>query len=109
MVKRHDYPPENIAMYLKYKRPNLNYCTYPRANNPIDHEVRQLFFTDYAANSAYGDLKEEYRTMNRVLHYNLYPRGMEKTPGDKELEFLYMFTTWNVVVDYALWIFDQLV
>ncbi|KAF7149250.1 hypothetical protein RHSIM_Rhsim03G0128900 [Rhododendron simsii] len=95
--------PDTIAQYLGYERPEAETITYPRPDeedigmNVVYAEV----FEGGVVGEAGVDLKDEYRTMNKVLHYNLYPRGTEKTPGDLELELLYVFMNPDETMDYA--------
>ncbi|KAI8542244.1 hypothetical protein RHMOL_Rhmol08G0123400 [Rhododendron molle] len=103
--------PNIIAEYLDYERPLAESITYPR---PGEEEVDMGLvyaevFEGGVPGEAGGDLKDEYRTMNKFLHYNLFPRGMEKTPYEQELELLYVFMNENETMDFAKWIFDQLI
>ncbi|KAH7838495.1 hypothetical protein Vadar_027248 [Vaccinium darrowii] len=52
--------PDDIAMYLEYQRPHWSQIGYP------------------------GGLKDNYRTMNKLLYCNLLPRGKEKVPQDEQ-------------------------
>lgn len=102
--------PDLIARYLGYTRPPLRSTTYPdpkRVSN-ID-EMNETVYANYRGKPAVGLMKDDYRTMNKIIHYNLYPRGTEKVPGEKELELLYVFMKHDEVVDWANWIFDQMI
>lgn len=106
--------PQVIADYLNYKRPTK--VTYPVEGRVIDPNVvvRQLYddINDYEKNMCVhpiGLMKEKCRLVNKVIHHNLFPRGKESTPSEKVAEFLYICMKSDEVVDYAQWIFRQLV
>ena len=35
-------------------------------------------------------LKDKYKIMNKVIHYNLHPKGSEKQPSITDIEFLHI-------------------
>ena len=48
-----------------------------------------------------GKLKPEYALMNKVIHNMIGPKGKEKFPSKKEIQFLYEVMT-GKIIDYAL-------
>ncbi|KAH7838644.1 hypothetical protein Vadar_029451 [Vaccinium darrowii] len=99
--------PDIIAQYLKYTRPERAKVTYPR-DDIVEGDIDQAVYIDVGVQEGVSSLKPGYRTMNRVLHANLYPRRSEKAPGLNELELLYVFMKDDEVIDCAQWIFNQM-
>ncbi|KAH7851474.1 hypothetical protein Vadar_012153 [Vaccinium darrowii] len=102
--------PDDIAMYLEYQRPHWSQIGYPGNFNTVPESFRSALFVDYKKNHGLGGLKDNYRTMNKLLYCNLLPRGKEKVPQDEHVKFLYIFAVeWNTTIDFTLWIYNELV
>ncbi|KAH7861885.1 hypothetical protein Vadar_032178 [Vaccinium darrowii] len=55
-----------------------------------------------------GKLKDKYRTLNKVVHHNLHPFSLEKTPTRYDGEVLVVFGSEDVRVDWAWWIWEEM-
>ncbi|XP_057489470.1 uncharacterized protein LOC130775368 [Actinidia eriantha] len=61
-------------------------------------------------NFTLGNLNDNYRTMNKIVHYNIRPKGSEKLLGKKEIACLHMvmgdrvfdasWMIWEVIQDF---------
>ncbi|KAH7834210.1 hypothetical protein Vadar_013810 [Vaccinium darrowii] len=101
---------DHIAMYLEYQRPHWSKIGYPGNFKTTPESIRATLFVDYKNNHGSRGLKDNYRTMNKLLYCNLLPRGKEKVPQDEQVKFLYVFAVeWNTTIDFALWIYNELV
>ncbi|KAH7839205.1 hypothetical protein Vadar_001085 [Vaccinium darrowii] len=102
--------PESIASYLGYKRPTAPH-TFPLPERDFsEYELKKELYDHPDDSTAIGNLKEAYWTAHTIIHYNLYPRGKEKVLGLEEMELLKVFMNPAAeTVDYAEWIFFQLV
>lgn len=102
----------DIATYLKYQRPPQASVNYPRKDETIYLQVVcEALYRDPAEAElphVLGKFKWSYRFLNKVIHFNLYPRGTEHKPSKKSGEILYAFTVNDLVVDWAMFIFTQL-
>ena len=45
--------------------------------------------------------------MNKVMHYNIHPRGFEKQPGMADIEFLYILM-WGMRFDVAEYMWEMI-
>lgn len=77
--------PANIATYLKYKRPPPASVNYPRKDESIDLQVvNEALYRDPAEAQiphVPRKFKGSYSFLNKVIHFNLYPRGTEHKPS----------------------------
>ncbi|KAF7147601.1 hypothetical protein RHSIM_Rhsim03G0183100 [Rhododendron simsii] len=56
-----------------------------------------------------GEFRDDIRVLNKAFHHNLYPRGLEHKPSRKSGELMYAFMNSKLVVDWAKFIFNQLI
>ena len=105
--------PSLIADYLEYPRPAYVNINYPDPDVDLDiDQARRAVYIDiaqYTGHNAPGLYKEHYRLVNKTIHYNLFPRGAEHRPTEKALELLYVFVDVDFLVDWAKWIFQQII
>ncbi|KAH7857433.1 hypothetical protein Vadar_012630 [Vaccinium darrowii] len=107
--------PDSIARYLSYKRPNST--NYPRGEWTMTQDDQVSLLTDHPdsfdpeGNGRYiqGKLRDKYRTLNKVVHHNLHPFSLEKTPTRHDGEVLVVFGSEDARVDWALWIWEAMV
>ena len=102
--------PDSIAQSLNYVRPATHDRPYPlRASTEFD---ASLFANTMCTHSVPmggfvpkefipEKLKPEYALMNKVIHNMIGPKGKEKLPSKKEIQFLYEVMT-GKIIDYAL-------
>ncbi|KAI8547604.1 hypothetical protein RHMOL_Rhmol07G0208300 [Rhododendron molle] len=104
--------PSVIAKYLGYKQPPPETVNYPQAE-PIDAGLinNVLYWDPKMAMIPHvvGEFRDDIRVLNKAFHHNLYPRGLEHKPSRKSGELMYVFMNSKLVVDWAKFIFNQLV
>ncbi|KAH7865711.1 hypothetical protein Vadar_010167 [Vaccinium darrowii] len=104
--------PDRIAKQLKYKRPDPSTVNYPGKVEIDEKGLKETLFKDPQTGmnpiipSRFND---EIRIINKAIHANLYPKGKETKPSDKSAELLGIFMDPEVKVDWAHFIFLQMV
>ncbi|KAG5550103.1 hypothetical protein RHGRI_015151 [Rhododendron griersonianum] len=99
--------PVSIATYLdKYQRPPTKVVTFPSPawSHPVD-EIRDAL-TDMPNsynNDKFvsGKLRLTFRLINKLVHYNLNPHGLESTPSLNDGTLLFVFSRSEEKVDWA--------
>ncbi|KAF7149096.1 hypothetical protein RHSIM_Rhsim03G0124700 [Rhododendron simsii] len=56
----------------------------------------------------WGKLRDLYRVINKVVHYNLHPHGSEKKPSARDGKILYVFGKDDEKVDWSKWIWGEM-
>ncbi|XP_057465634.1 uncharacterized protein LOC130755258 isoform X2 [Actinidia eriantha] len=87
--------PDHIASYLGYTRPRPDEVQFPRPNyarlSPKQYaEIVCADPSQFRGKFSMGMLKDKYRIMNKIIHYNIHPKGSEKQPGIANIEFLHI-------------------
>lgn len=104
--------PNDIAVYLGIQRPPPESVNYPQKNVTIDSGVvnNVLYVDPSKASDPHmpGNFKGSVRFLNKVIHFNLYPRGSDHRPSRKSGELMFAFLTDELVIDWAMFIFTQL-
>ncbi|KAH7843060.1 hypothetical protein Vadar_012246 [Vaccinium darrowii] len=103
--------PDRIAKQLKYKRPEPSTIDYPGIEIDWDG-VKETLFRDPQNGMKPiipGRFKDDIRILNKAFHANLYPKGKETKPSDKSAELLAVFADPEVTVDWAHFIFLQMI
>ncbi|KAH7857396.1 hypothetical protein Vadar_012191 [Vaccinium darrowii] len=104
--------PDRIAKQLKYKRPDPSTVNYPGGVEIVEELLRETLFKDPQKGmnpiipSRFSD---GIRILNKAIHANLYPKGKETKPSEKSAELLGIFMDPEVKVDWAHFIFLQMV
>ena len=85
-----------IATVMRYERPSLTTSVYPHnveGGRTLTDYVGLTYEdpTTFKGTTLVGGLKHSYGVMNKVLHYNLMPRGLEKNPTIENLVLLHAF------------------
>lgn len=105
--------PTIIAKYFKnYQRPHSRFFTYPGHGwSKMEDEIQNTLIDKPLRDDRYihGKLFEKYRVINKVVHYNLFPHGSEKRPRKEDGEVLFVFGSSEEVVDWALFIWREMV
>lgn len=109
-VKKIEVTPDIIASYLRYNQPDA--CTFPNlarriTNVTFVHEIYENVNL-LKGKFSIGKMKPNYQLLNKVVHHNLFPRGSERIPMDREVELLFAFLNGGDVIDFALCIFHQI-
>ncbi|KAI8530234.1 hypothetical protein RHMOL_Rhmol11G0040200 [Rhododendron molle] len=82
------------------------------ANFASRDEINQALYTNPAEATrphVPRKFKDEYRLINQFVHYNLNRRGTENKPTKSKGEMLYAFMEPGNVIDWAKYIFRQMV
>lgn len=100
-----------IALAWGYVRPT-GPTTYPKPESAFnDDEVNRHLYGD-RRNARIphwpGRLTQDYRFMNQVVCYNLYPRGKEGAPQKYVGNLMFVFMSADTVCDWALFAFGQM-
>ena len=102
--------PESIVIYLGYTRPSISGIPYPfRA---ITKFKAGLFTNAMCTNQVPmrgflrkefipGKLKPEYALVNKIVHNMIMPKGEEKMPSEKEIQFLFEVMNGRLI-DYGV-------
>lgn len=107
--------PDSIANYLHYVRPADGTSTYPR--NPLEmlpnEQVHTLTdapdsFDPESGRYVAGSLRAKYRTFNKLVHHNLSPFSLDKTPTSYDGKVMIVFGSEKEKVDWAWWIWDEI-
>ncbi|KAH7840739.1 hypothetical protein Vadar_020952 [Vaccinium darrowii] len=106
--------PDSIAHYLSYKCPNST--NYLGGKWRMTQEAQVGLFTDHpdsfdpegTGRYIQGKLTDKYRTLNKVVHHNLHPFSLEKTPTRYDGEVLVVFGSEDARVDWAWWIWEEM-
>ncbi|KAG5564901.1 hypothetical protein RHGRI_000938 [Rhododendron griersonianum] len=101
---------DSIASYLKFERPEPSDVTYPKGWS-CDDEVLVNALTDKPdsfseGKFAAGSLRELFRLINMVVHFNLNPHGSQQTPNLDDGATLFVFSKGDEKVDWAIWIWN---
>lgn len=101
---------DSIASYLKFERPEPSDVTYPKGWSCND-EVLVNALTDKPdsfseGKFAAGSLRELFRLINMVVHFNLNPHGSQQTPNLNDGATLFVFSKGDEKVDWANWIWN---
>ena len=75
--------PDHIASYLGYTRPRPDEVQYPHPHcaRLFPKQYAEIVCTNpsqFRGKFSAGMLKDKYRIMNKIIHYNLHPKGSEK-------------------------------
>ncbi|KAF7113877.1 hypothetical protein RHSIM_RhsimUnG0105600 [Rhododendron simsii] len=101
-----------IAKYLGYERPAPETVNYPRDEEIDDGLINNVLYTNpknAKIPHVVGEFRDDIRVLNKAFHHNLYPRGLEHKPSRKSGELMYAFMNSRLVVDWAKFIFHQLI
>ncbi|GFZ00441.1 hypothetical protein Acr_14g0000770 [Actinidia rufa] len=84
--------PDHIASYLGYTRPRPEEVQFPHPNYArlSLEQYAEIVCADpsrFRGKFSAGMLKDKYRIMNKIIHYNIHPKGSEKEPGIADIEF----------------------
>ncbi|PSR88435.1 PRAME family member 9/15 like [Actinidia chinensis var. chinensis] len=87
--------PDHIASYLGYMRPRLEEVQFSHLTHAClsPKQYAKIVYTDliqFRRKFSAGMLKDKYRIMNKIMHYNIHPKGSEKQPGMADIEFLHI-------------------
>ncbi|XP_057510020.1 uncharacterized protein LOC130792514 [Actinidia eriantha] len=87
--------PDHIASYLGYTRPRPEEVQFPHPNYSrlSPEQYAKIVCADpsrFRGKFSAGMLKDKYRIMNKIIHYNIHPKGSEKEPGIADIEFLHI-------------------
>jgi len=100
-----------IAAALEYTRPTRA-INYPRPDETFnqDEVAKYLYANRKNARIPHwpGRFKPEYRFLNQVICYNLYPRGREGAPQKSVGNLMFAFMEEDTVSDWAVFIFGQM-
>ena len=114
--KSFEVTPTVIATLLEYERPPPSTSIYPHNVEkvaPIQDFVNLMYDdpTLFKGTVHAGGLKHDFGLMNKILHYNLFPKGAEKMPNVEKLGLLDAVMTgkkldialfiWEVMKDFA--------
>ncbi|XP_058216884.1 uncharacterized protein LOC131327767 [Rhododendron vialii] len=104
--------PTVIAKYLgNYRRPEAHTITYPSDGwSKSETEIMNTLTDKSLLKNRYvhGRLFELYCVINKVVHFNLFTHGSEKRPHKSDGEVLYAFGSVDEVVDWARWIWLEM-
>ncbi|KAH7848410.1 hypothetical protein Vadar_002423 [Vaccinium darrowii] len=107
--------PDVIATYLNYVRPAPGTSNYPigERENPIElDDILKVLYKDVRdyteGDHISGKFKADCILVNKAIHVNLYPRGVDTKPTAKGAELIYVFMSDQFAFDAAEWIFRQL-
>ncbi|GFY87495.1 hypothetical protein Acr_05g0011340 [Actinidia rufa] len=86
---------DHIASYLGYTRPRPDKVQYPYPHYAclFPKQYAEIVCTDpsqFRGKFSASMLKDKYRIMNKIIHYNLHPKGSEKQPSITNIEFLHI-------------------
>ena len=75
--------PDHIASHLRYTRLRPDEVQYPDPHYArlSPEQYAKIICTDlsqFRGKFSAGMLKDKYRIMNKIMHYNLYPKGSKK-------------------------------
>ncbi|KAF7139127.1 hypothetical protein RHSIM_Rhsim07G0099400 [Rhododendron simsii] len=101
-----------IAKYLGYERPPPKSVNYPRDEKIDDGLINNVLYTNpknAKLPHVVGGFRDDIWVLNTAFHHNLYPRGLEHKPSRKSGELMYAFMNSKLVVDWAKFIFHQLI
>ena len=110
MGKQLRVTPDSIAHALHYIRPDASDRPYPlRAITDFDAQLfTKAMCTRPVPMSGFmkkefvpGKLNPEYALMNKIIHNQIWPKGCEKSPNQKQIQLLYEVMT-GKLIDYAL-------
>ncbi|KAH7859707.1 hypothetical protein Vadar_004590 [Vaccinium darrowii] len=98
--------PDSIANYLHYERPADGTSTYPRnpLKMPPNEQVHTLTdapdsFDPESGRYIAGSLRAKYRTVNKLVHHNLSPFSLDKTPTSYDGKVMIVFGSEKEKVD----------
>ena len=85
----------HIASYLGYTRPRPEEVQFPhpmyaRLSPDQYAEIVCMDTSQFKGRFYAGMLKDKYIIMNKIIYYNIHPKGSEKQPGMADIEFLHM-------------------
>ncbi|KAH7833887.1 hypothetical protein Vadar_010783 [Vaccinium darrowii] len=107
--------PDVIATYLNYVRPAPGTFNYPigEGEDPIElDDILKVLYKDVKdyteGDHMPGKFREDCILVNKAIHANLYPRGLDTKPTAKGGELIYVFMSDQFAFDAAEWIFRQL-
>ncbi|PSS30232.1 Ribosomal RNA small subunit methyltransferase [Actinidia chinensis var. chinensis] len=86
---------DHIASYPGYTHPRPDEVQYhhPHYACLSPQQYAEIVCTDpsqFKGKLFASMLKNKYRIMNKIIHYNLHPMGSEKQPGITDIEFLHI-------------------
>ncbi|KAF7148718.1 hypothetical protein RHSIM_Rhsim03G0044100 [Rhododendron simsii] len=85
---------------------------YPRDEKIDDGLINNVLYTNpknAKIPHVVGGFRDDIRVVNAAFHHNLYPRGLQHKPSRKSGELMYVFMNSKLVVDWAKFIFNQLI
>ena len=101
-----------IAKALGYTPVARERITYPRSQDvPLVIPYDQLVLRGEAVvegTTTVGNLNGEAGMLNKIMHYNIFPRGDEKMLGRKEMELLWVIWSPNEGMNIAQFIYSQM-
>ena len=97
---------------MGHTRPPAQEITYPREGytSPVGEGLAGHAVTDLAEWRAHGHftqgmLKPKYAMMNKIVHFNIYPRGSDKQPREDVIQLCYEIFR-KGKIDFGWFIFE---
>lgn len=104
--------PDHIAEHLKYTRPDPETVNYSGEKSWDKQEIKNFLYEDPTGELEPikpGRFQDDIRILNKAIHVNLYPKGKASAPTSKSLEVMASFVDEDTKVDWAHFIFLQVV
>ncbi|KAH7858731.1 hypothetical protein Vadar_027262 [Vaccinium darrowii] len=102
--------PDHIAEHLKYTRPDPE--TVSEERSWTKQEIKDFLYEDPSGELEPikpGRFQDDIRILNKAIHVNLYPKGKASAPTIKSLGVMTSFVDEDTKVDWAHFIFLQMV